>query len=600
MASGFSLSSRSEIAKTMSARSRRAIVMMLVITGMMGIYVARLAQLQLVNGPQYREQADENRIRLVPLPAARGNILDRNGNILASNHLTRSVYLWPREQSPEQWKATAAKLSTILDVSQAEIVKKIKRTGYDSAKPVRIVRMLDLETFVELAERSQEFSGLEVRGESSRFYPHGDLASHVLGYVGEATEEDLQNHPDYPLGVIIGKLGIERSSNETLLGTWGQLLVEINSAGEELRQMGKNPPSSGHAVRLTLDRELQQQAENLLGKNRGAAVVLDVDTGAVLAMASSPSFDPNIFASQVKPTQWQQQLQAEGTFVNRALQGYPPGSTFKIVTATAGLESDQYSPASVLYTSNYVSVGGMRFYEHSGSYGYIGFREALAFSSNTFFYKVGTAVGAPKIAKWGRKLGIGGSINLDLLGLNGGTDGFLPTPQSVQKEYGKPWYAGDTVTTAIGQGLVMATPLELAVMVSTIANGGSRVQPHLLARQTNTAQTKPVPTGIAPSTISTIRQGLVSVVKEGTARRLNNDSIPLTGGKTGTAEVEGKKSHGLYVAYGPAKNPEIAIAVVVENGGYGSVAAAPIAGELFKTYFADRSSQSQKQEERSR
>jgi penicillin-binding protein 2 len=572
---------------------------MLAITGLMGIYVARLAQLQLVNGPQYREQANENRIRLVPLPAARGHILDRNGKILASNHLTRSVYLWPREQSPEEWKATAAQLATILDVSQAEIVKKLNRTGYDSSKPVRIVRRLDPETFVELAERSQEFPGLEVRGESSRFYPHGDLASHVLGYVGEATEENLQNHPDYPLGLIVGKMGIERSSNETLVGKWGQLLVEINAAGEELRKLGKRPPSSGHPVRLTLDQKLQQQADMLLGQNQGAVVVLDVNTGAVLAMASSPSFDPNIFTSKVTSSKWHS-LQAEGTFVNRALQGYPPGSTFKIVTATAGLESDQYHPGSVLYTSNYITVGGMRFYEHSSGYGYIGFREALAFSSNTFFYQVGLAVETPAIAKWGRKLGIGGSINLDLLGLNGATDGFLPTPQSVQKEYGEPWYAGDTVTTAIGQGLVMATPLELAVMVSTIANGGSRVQPHLLARQTNTAKTEPIPTGIAPSTISTIRQGLVSVVKEGTARRLNKDSLPLTAGKTGTSEVEGKKSHGIYVAYGPAKNPEIAIAVVVENGGYGSVAAAPIAGELFKTYFADSSSQSQKKEERSR
>lgn len=591
MASGISISSRSETAKSISARARRAIFMMLAITGLMGIYVARLAQLQLVNGPQYREQADENRIRLVPLPASRGNLLDRHGNILASNHLTRSVYLWPREQSPQEWKATAAKLAKILDVSQAEIVSKLDRAGYDSSMPVRIVRMLDLDTFVELAERSQEFPGLEVRGESSRFYPHGDLASHVLGYVGEATKEDLQNHPDYPLGVIVGKLGIERSSNETLIGKWGQLLVEINAAGEELRELGKRPPSSGHPVRLTLDQQLQKQAQTLLGNNQGAVVVLNVNTGAVLAMASSPSFDPNIFTGKVTSNQWQH-LQAKGTFVNRALQGYPPGSTFKIVTATAGLESQQFYPGSVLYTSNYITVGGMRFYEHSSGYGYIGFREALAFSSNTFFYQIGLAVGAPEIAKWGRKLGIGGSINLDLLGLNGGTEGFLPTPQSVQKEYDKPWYAGDTVTTAIGQGLVLATPLELAVMVSTIANGGSRVQPHLLARQTNTPKTKPIPTGIAPSTIATIRQGLVSVVQEGTARRLNNDSLPLTAGKTGTSEVADRRSHGLYVAYGPAKNPEIAIAVVVENGGYGSVAAAPIAGELFKTYFTDTSSQS--------
>ncbi|MBK4728395.1 penicillin-binding protein 2 [Oxynema sp. CENA135] len=563
----------------------RAIVIMLVVTSLIGACLTRLAQLQLVEGDYHQQRAEENRIRLVPVPAARGAILDRQGKILAANRLSRSVYVWPQEQSPEDWYTTATKLAPILKLPVENIVERIEQMGYRSAMPVRVSQNLSQEAFVALGERADEFPGLEIRVETSRQYPQGSLAAHVLGYISEANAEDLKAHPEYPMGITIGKTGIERALNDYLTGKWGNLLIEVNAQGEELRELGMRSPESGKSVQLTLDLAVQKTAEMALGDRQGAVVALDVNTGGILAMASHSTFDPNIFTRPVKAAEWEHLQAPENPLLNRALQGYPPGSTFKIVTAAAGIESGTFSPDVMLATSSYITVGGFQFHEHSGGYGTIGIRDALAYSSNTFFYQMGLAAGPEAISKWGKLLGIGTNTDLEFLGLDGGQHGSIPTPEEKQELYGQPWYAGDTVTMAIGQGLVLVTPLELAVMVGTVANGGNRIKPHLLTSQTNTPETKPIPTGIAPETIAVIKEGLTAVVQKGTARRLNDGTIPLTAGKTGTSEVIGQPSHALYVAFGPAVKPEIAIAVVVENGGYGGVAAAPIAHEIFKTYF---------------
>lgn len=585
MVSGHSFFSGVSAGKKNRVRLQRSVVLMLTITGLMSVCVARLAQLQLMEGEYHRQRAEDNRIRQVPIPAARGNIVDRDGRLLAANHLARSVYLWPREQKPEEWKKSAERLSQILDIPPEEVVAKIQEAGYTSGMPVRIAQNLDQKAFVALAEQLADLQGIEVRAESSRYYPTDGYGSHIIGYIGEATREDLMEHPEYPMGIIIGKMGIENSANKALTGVWGNRLVEVNSNGDELRELGVRSPIAGDSMPLTLDLEVQKAAENALGGRRGAVVVLDVNTGGVVALASGPSFDPNIFTRRVDDEEWERLQALENPFLNRALQGYPPGSTFKIVTAAAGMESGKFPPGTYLGTSSYIVVGGIAFHEHSGGYGYIGFRDALAYSSNTFFYQIGMEAGPEEIAKWGHNMGIGESTSLDLLGLDGGMHGSIPTPEEKLRLYNEPWYAGDSVTMGIGQGLVLCTPLELAVMVASIANGGYRVKPHLLAELTDTPKTKPVPTGMKPETVATIRDGLVAVVQKGTARLLNDGSIPLTGGKTGTSEVIGQPSHALYVAFGPAKDPEIAIAVVVENGGYGGMAAAPIALQVFRSYF---------------
>jgi penicillin-binding protein 2 len=585
--SGFRSSDKTfvEDAKRPSRPIHRAIVLMLLATGLLGMHISRLVQLQLVEGQQNRERAENNRVRLVPMPSNRGHIVDRQGKLLAANNLARSVYLWPKEQTPEQWKVTAEKLSPLLKISAKEILEKLKQVDPQSYRPVRLRQSLPPEVFVPLAEQAGQLRGVEVRPEANRFYPEGSLAAHVLGYIGEATQADLKAHPEYPMGMIVGQMGIEASSNSKIAGVWGDRLIEVNAQNEELRLMGEKPPKPGEPVQLTIDLEMQKVAEEALGSRRGAVVALDVQTGAVLVLASHPTFDPNLFTRKISKDEWETLQDPENPFLNRALQGYPPGSTFKIVTSAAAMESGKFSPDSIVGTSSYITVGGIDFNEHSGGYGDIGFREALAFSSNTFFYQIGMIIGPEQIAKWGHRLGIGKDTNLKLLGLGGGDYGQIPTPEDKEKIYKEPWYVGDTVTTAIGQGLVLVTPLEAAVMVSSIANGGSRVKPHLLTSMTGIPETKPVPTGMRPGTVAAIKEGLVAVVTDGTGQGMNDGTIPLTAGKTGTSEVIGQKSHSLYVAFGPAEKPEIAIAVVVENGGFGSVAAAPIAKQVFQAYF---------------
>lgn len=564
-------------------RNQKAIALMLIVTSFMSVCLGRMAQLQLLQGEYHRERAESNRVRLIPVASERGNIIDRKGKMITASRLSRSVYLWPREQSPTRWEETATRLSKILDISKSEILEKLNKAGYRSAMPVRISQNLTAEAFVALEEQFTQLPGVEIRSESSRYYPNGNMAAHLLGYISEADSKDMKKNPEFPMGMIVGKMGIERIADSQLRGVWGSRLIEVDAKGKELRELGVRTPVAGSPVQLTLDLDLQKTAEKALDNRRGAVVVMDVKTGAVLALASGPTFDPNLFTRKMRKAEWQSLQEKDKPFLNRALQGYPPGSTFKIVTAAAAMQSGKFSPNSKVATSGSISVGGFRFREHGGSgYGTIGFPDAFAYSSNTFFYQVGMKTGPEEISKWGHKLGIGELTNL---GLAGGSHGMIPTPAEKKKLFNQPWYIGDTVTMAIGQGLVLVTPLEMSAVVSAIANGGYRVKPHLFVSQTKTAETKPEPIGLAPETIKTIQTGLISVVQKGTARRLNDGSIPLTAGKTGTAEVPGGADNALYVGYGPVDNPQIAVAVVVENGGYGAVSAVPIAHEIYKTYF---------------
>ncbi|HEY9864111.1 MAG TPA: penicillin-binding protein 2 [Candidatus Obscuribacterales bacterium] len=567
-------------------RRHKAVILLLLIGSFFCSLGIKLIQLQFVEGEYNRIQAENNRLRLISVPAKRGQILDRKGNLLAGSQLSRFVYLWPQEQSPEQWKITVEQLHNILNVPASEILQKLEKTGYRSRLPVRVSPNLSPEMFIGLAEKVENLRGVEVRGESRRSYPNGKLAAHILGYIGEATPEELKANPDYPMGMMVGKMGVEKLVNSQIEGVWGNRLIEADVKGQEIQELGVQSPKQGKSVQLTLDLALQKTAEKALANRRGAVVVLDVKTGAILALASGPTFNPNLFTNQVTDQDWKSLQTAQQPLLNRALQGYPPGSTFKIVTSVAGIESGNFSITSKIPTSTSIKIGGISFHEYGKSFGVIGFREALAFSSNTFFYQVGVKSGPENISKWGKELGIAGTINLDLLGLDGANQGQIPTPKEKEKLYDEPWYIGDTVTMAIGQGLVLVTPLELAVMVSTVANSGWRVQPHLLTSQTNTIQTKSIKTKISASTLNIIRAGLIDVVKKGTGRSLNDGSIPLTGGKTGTVEIPGQPDNAMYVGFGPANKPEIAIAVVVEAGGYGAVSAAPIAQDIFKTYFS--------------
>lgn len=583
MASGLSFASTPWVNQTRSKRSQRSIVLLMLATSLISVCLFRLAQLQIIQGRHNRQLAEQNRIRPIPVVADRGNVLDRKGKPLAANELSRSIYLYPREQTPEQWRQTAERLGKVLEMPQEEILRKLEKVGYRSAVPVRIYRNLTPPQFIAL-EESGDTPGLEVQAESNRHYPNGSLGAHVLGYIGEATADDLKAHPEFPMGMLVGQMGIERIADAALRGVWGNRLIEVDSIGKELRMLGKQQPIAGSSLHLTLDLKLQQVAEKALNNRRGAVVAMDVKTGAVFVLASGPTFDPNLFTRKISKREWDELQSRDHPFLNRALQGYPPGSTFKIVTAAAGMQSGKFSPSSTLPTYGALNIGGILFHEHGGSgYGVIGFREAFAFSSNTFFYQVGMATGPEEISKWGHRLGIGQETSV--MGLDGGSHGLIPTPEQKKKLYGEDWYGGDTVSMSIGQGVVQVTPLEMAVMVSSIANGGWRVKPHLLADQTNSPEMQREATGLNPDTIAAIRSGLVAVVQQGTARSLNDGSIPPTAGKTGTAEVPGQPDNAVYVGFGPVNDPQIAVAVVVENGGFGAVSAVPIAHEIYKAYF---------------
>ena len=562
----------------------RAIALMLIATVLMGIQAGRLVYLQLINGVENRQKAESNRIRLIPIPANRGVIIDRKGKPLAANRMSRSVYAWPKEQTMKQWEITANRLAPVLNIAPSTILTKVEKAINQGESNIILSRQITPQAFVLLNERFKDFPGVEVRAESVRYYPQGDSAAHLLGYIGEVTKEELDKNPDYRLHMMVGKLGIEASANNILAGQWGDHLIEVNSMSQDVRELGIQQPKDGQTVQMTLDIDLQKAAETALGQRLGAVVVLDVKTGGVLAMASYPRFNPNMFTKPLTEKEWASLQTPENPLLNRALQGYPPGSTFKVVTTAAALGSGKYSVYDVIGTSSAIQVGELTFNEHSGALGYIGFRDALAFSSNTFFYQIGLNIGPQEIYKWAHNLGLGGD-DLELLGLKATYNGLIPTVKDKKEIYGDDWYAGDTVNMSIGQGLVLATPLELAAMMATVANDGKRVKPHLFVDPDKKIDLKPVPSGMSQEKVRIIQEGLTDVVAYGTAKDLGDGSIPLTAGKTGTSEMFGQRDHSLYVAYGPADKPAIAIAVIVENGGYGSESAAPIAKYIFQTYF---------------
>ena len=544
----------------------------------------RLVDLQLQQGSTLREQAELNRSRRTPIPAARGAIYDRQGKLLAGSQLTRSIYLTPQRRSPAEWKRLLTPLAEYLERPVQEILQTInekQQTG-QLEHPIRIARQLSPQGFVVFAESGLSQRGLWIQAEATRDYPQKTVAAQVLGYTGEASAAEMEANPEFPVGMIVGRAGVEQLADKALRGEWGYERLEADAKGVINRRLGRREPVSGQPVRLTLDAAMQRTAEMALGDRRGGVAAIDIKTGRVLVLASRPGFDPNLFTDGLTSQEWQQLQGRHTPLLNRALQGYPPASTFKIATAIAGMQSGKYHPGSRIPTFNAIVLGGHAFREHSGSYGVIGFEDALAYSSNTFFYQIGLKIGPEAIAQWSRQLGIGQPLQL---GLGSGTVGSIPTPATKEEKHGEPWYAGDTVSMSIGQGVVLATPLELATMTAAVANGGQRVIPHLLESQTAQKTYQPQPTGIDPKVIKVVRDGLVATVERGTARSLGDGSIPPNGGKTGTAEVPHGRSNAMFVGFAPADNPQIAIAVAVENGGYGGAVAAPIAKAVYGTYF---------------
>ena len=555
----------------------------------------RLVYLQLIEGPRNRQLAENNRIRLIPKQPVRGNIFDRKGRVLASSRLSYAVYVWPIALKQDKWPATLKRLSKILNIPESEMQKRIEKAGYASPELLRIARDISPAQYTALAEYGNELEGVEVDTEAVRNYPNGDLAAHVLGYTGELNDEELAKlkSKNYRMGDIVGQMGVEQAFEDLLRGEWGGQQVEVDGAGHVLRVIGHKKAKPGKDVYLTLDLEVQKAAEAALGNRKGAIVALNPNNGAVLAMVSYPTYDPNIFSTRITPEIWKQLQGRDHPFVNRALRGFPPASTFKIITATAGMESGKFSPDTVLQTYGALTISGTTFGEwnHAG-FGPLGFVGALAMSSDTFFYQIGRGIGGPTLIEWTRKYGFGQKTGIELESEE--AEGLVADDAWKQKNLKLEWTVGDTVNMSIGQGFLQATPLQLAVMFAVPANGGYRIKPHLLKNDEESKQWRQS-LHIKPETIKVVRAGLRQVVAGGTGAALNVPHLPPNSGKSGTAEAPPGPVHVWFGAYAPADKPEIVVVAFGEHaGGGGGAVAAPMVRQVMEAYFHKKPPESAK------
>jgi penicillin-binding protein 2 len=496
------------------------------------------------------------------------------------------VFLWPIANREREWSQIVQRLSKILNIPADEIQDRLVQAGYTSPELVRIARGISPAQVTALAEFGHELKGVQVEAEAVRNYPYGDLAAHVLGYTGEMSDEDLKRRKDegYRLGDVIGQMGVEAAFESQLRGEWGGQQVEVDGMGRVLRVLGEKIAKPGHDVTLTLDLDVQRAAETALGNRKGAVVAIDPRNGAVLAMVSRPAFDPNLFSTYITDAQWKQLQSMDFPFVNRALQGYPPASTFKIVTTTAAIESGRLSPDAVLPTYPYLEVGGIQFWDwnHAG-FGPLGFPGAIAWSSDTFFYQTALRMGEKNLIQWTRRYGFGAKTGIELASEE--SSGLVPDEAWKQENLNEPWYVGDTVNMSIGQGYMQATPLQVAVMFAVPANGGDRIKPHLL-KDNEAAQNWRESLNLSPRTMETLQKGLRMVVTSGTGKAMNVSTLPPNSGKSGTAEDPPRKSHAWFGAYGPVNAPEIVVVAFVENnGGGGGKVAAPIVRQVMEAYF---------------
>ncbi|MCP9775594.1 penicillin-binding protein 2 [Cyanobium sp. WAJ14-Wanaka] len=547
-----------------------------------GAMVARLAWLQLLQGPANRARADDNRIRLMPRNPIRGRILDRHGQVLATSRLTYNLYLKPNQLEPGQWPQLRDRLAVILAIPAATLEQQRRDGANPEGFRIALAMELKPEQVLRFREQADALRGAEVDVDVLRSYPNGRLGAHVLGYTSGITEAEYQEleGKGYRLRDRIGRSGVERAYESILRGQWGGQQVEVDAAGQVQQILGDKPAKQGQDLRLSLDLPLQRAAERALdGVRKGAIVAMDPQTGAIRAIASRPTFDPNVFADGPSTSQWARLNGVDAPLLNRAFQGFPPASTFKLVTTIAALESGKFTADSKLMTMHSFCYAGLCYGDH-GALGVIGFPLALAASSNTFFYQVGLKVGPTALFEAARRLGYGSATGLELHDEE--TPGLLGDPAWKKKALGEPWTPVDTITSAIGQGALQVTPIQMARLYAAVANGGWLVTPHLVERPTQRRWL-----GLKPVTLQVLHQGLRQVVTIGTGKVLNDPNLPPVAGKTGTGEDPPRPDHAWFGGYAPANSkPTLVIVAFGENsGGYGGTVAAPMVRALMTTWF---------------
>nr|YP_002049078.1 Putative penicillin-binding protein [Paulinella chromatophora]ACB42868.1 Putative penicillin-binding protein [Paulinella chromatophora] len=549
-----------------------------------GAIISRLIWLQILHGSMYKFTVYQSRTRLVPRAPIRGRLLDRNGAILASNLLLYNLYLKPKFRNSSNWPSLRNRLATLLQVSPEELDKRCQEEAKTSPYRFNLAKELSTKQILTFFERIKDFEGTEMDTEAKRLYPHGSLGAHVLGYVGSVAAEEYSylKTKGYHLDDRIGRSGIELACEKLLRGSWGLQKFEVNALGVVQRKLEDKPALAGKDVKLTIDLELQKVAEKALTRvQAGAIVAMDPQTGAIRAMVSRPNYNPNVFAIAPSQIEWRH-LNSDGApLLNRVLQGFPPASTFKIVATIAALESGRYAPEDLELSSRSFCYQGKCYSDHV-AIGFIPFPVALALSSNTVFYRVGLRLGFEELFKTAHRVGYGTQTGIEVKLEE--SPGLIGDPGFKAKHFGQPWTSVDTIVSAIGQGMVEVTPLQMARLYCIVANGGWLVTPHLIEKPTRRQSL-----GLKPETLGTLRNGLRKVVTMGTASVLNDPSLPAVAGKTGTAENPPHRDHAWFGGYAPNHSPSLVVIIFCENsGGFGGTVAAPMAKDLFKTWFQVR------------
>jgi penicillin-binding protein 2 len=564
---------------------------------------------QVAHHAKYRDMADNNHMRRLPLPAPRGVLFDRNGKVLVENQNTYNIAL-VREQSKDLDK-TLRVLAFATGADEAMLRETVNRRRREpSYRPIVLIENASPEQLAAVMARQWELPGIVPQDVPTRKYPTSDMAAHLFGYVGEVTEAQL-TRPEFAgieSGSVVGQSGVEQAFNKTLMGADGNKEVIVNSLGREISVLRTEPPKEGTRVQLTIDADLQKAAEDgfrHFGYN-GAGIVLDPNTGEVLTLVSLPAYDPNKFAVGIDRATWSSLLNDNlKPLQNRALQGtYSPGSTFKLVVATAALEEGIATPNFQVHCGGGAVFYGRYFQCHlKGGHGTVDMRHAIERSCNVYFYTLGNLLGVDRIHKWASRLGLGEKTGIDL---PNEVPGLVPSTEWKQRVKKEKWYAGETISVSIGQAQVNVTPLSLAVMMMTLANGGTRYTPHVLKAIDEGSGWKPVPPPPPPSqvqmkdsSVKAVHDGLwLAVNGAGTAGRARIEGRDVSG-KTGTAQVislsgakiaKGKidvRDHGWFVFFVPRDNPVLAGVIFAEHSEHGYLGA-PIAKHIIQTYYAKK------------
>ena len=591
----------------------RVVVAILAVICAFTLLAARLVYLQVVRHADLNEQAESNRTAVVPIVPNRGLILDRNGIVLATNYSAYTLEITPSKLVNVD--ETIAALEQLVDI-QPRDKRRFKRLR-DEAKnfeslPIR-TRLTDEEVARFTAQRFR-FPGVDIKARLFRSYPLGELGSHVVGYIGRINQtekeaiEDSENEGNYRGTDYIGKLGVEQSFEQQLHGTTGVEQVETSAGGRAVRKLSTSAATPGNTVMLSLDIKLQKLVEDMFGDRRGALVALDPRTGDVLAFVSKPTFDPNLFVDGIDTESWKALNESiDKPLLNRALRGtYPPGSTYKPFMAMAALETGKRAAGTVISDNASYTFGGHTFRSHGDiALGSVDMYKAIVKSSNVYFYSLANELGVDAMHDFMAPLGFGQITGIDI---NGEVRGVLPSQAWKRKTYKrleqKKWYPGETISLGIGQGYNTFTMLQLAQATAVLANNGVKHKPRLVigTQDTVTRALRPLPPvpaedlGYKPQNVAIVRKALVGVTLEGTSAKVFAGAGYLSGGKTGTAQAvtigqkdkyngtkldEHQRDHAVYMAFAPADNPQIALAVIVENAGWGAGVAAPIARRVF-------------------